>query len=177
MFHVLRSNAITRDGRPPVTDWRLGVVLSVGTCAFLVGCGRQAPTNSAEGDVRRVILAYEAAVNSANADAVLALYADDAIWMPENIAPLLGKAAIRLRVDSAFAEIALNKRWHVHEVIVAGAWAIVRATGSGTVTVKASGHEIQESHNELFVLHRDVNREWKIARFIYNSDRPPPPSP
>lgn len=140
---------------------------------FWPGCSGEVSTASDEEAIRTVIRQYEGAVNSADAEGVLALYADNAIWMPDNVPPVVGKTAIRRRVEGAFREITLAKRWHVHEVVVSGDWGFARATGGGTVTEKLSGRQIVESHNELFILHREPAGSWKIARFIYNSDTPP----
>lgn len=155
--------------------WLLGGLTAA--LLLVVGCGSNSssPPRDVVADqvaAARVIQSYADAVNSGNAEAFVALFTDDAIWMPANSAPVVGREAIRKRVHDALEELSLDKVFHVEEIVVSGSWAFVRTRAEGTVIFKSSGKKETERDNGFYVLQRQQNGSWKIARYIYNSSIP-----
>jgi uncharacterized protein (TIGR02246 family) len=48
-----------------------------------------------EAAIRAVMSAYEAALNASDTQAVMPLYADDSVFMPQNSQSVVGKAAVQ----------------------------------------------------------------------------------
>lgn len=155
-------------GQEIATSWvAIGIIfLFVSLCS----CAPRTDEGADYADPLQLLEEYEAAVNAGHADRIVNLYAEDAVWMPASSPAVVGKEPIRHRAESALAQISLEKTFEVHEIIVAGEWAFLRATSKGTVTIKSTGESMPENHDDLFILRRRHNGNWKIARYIYNSN-------
>src|SRR5438445_154528 len=53
-------------------------------------------------------------------------------------------------------------------------WAFARTRSTGTVKVLASDQaSIPEANQELFVLHREDDGQWRFVRYIFSTTNPP----
>lgn len=108
---------------------------------------------------------------AADADAMAALYAEDALIMPPNAPPVAGRAAIRefLGRDAAGSRAA-GVRLRNRGVTGAG---IGGDTGwiSGSYDVLDAGGAILDSGSYLSV-HRRIDGQWLYIRDTWNSERP-----
>ena len=118
-----------------------------------------------------VIQTYQTALNAKNVNAVLALYSSDPIFIPEFSPAVVGLDGVRAAYQSVFATIDFDIRFEIHELQQAGDWAWVRTTSAGTTVILASGAEVPEGNNELFVLHRE-HGAWKIHRYQFATNLP-----
>jgi uncharacterized protein (TIGR02246 family) len=123
--------------------------------------------------IEHVIRAYETALNANDVDSILSLYSVDPVFMPQGAPALVGRAAVRAGYEHVFNTIKLNVQFAVHEIDEAGEWAWVRTSSAGRTRVLASGAEIDEGNNELFVFRREGG-EWRIHRYLFatNLTRP-----
>ncbi|RSZ38433.1 MULTISPECIES: SgcJ/EcaC family oxidoreductase [unclassified Variovorax] len=134
---------------------------------------------AADGDdaqaVRRQLLQYEQALNASSTDKVMALYAADAVFMPQNSMPAVGRQAVRESYDRVFGAIRLNVRFEIDEVgVLSPGWAYARTRSNGTVQVLGSAAPPgPESNQELFLLHREPDGQWRFARYIFSATTPP----
>ena len=117
---------------------------------------------------------YEAAFSAGDADALVALHADDAIRMPPNAPLVMGQEAIRAAYQTTFEQFAAKITLSLEEVEVAGDWAFVRGTSPVTATPKAGGEPLQDEGKYLSIRKRQSDGSWKIFRSIWNSNNPPP---
>ncbi|UCG33482.1 MAG: SgcJ/EcaC family oxidoreductase [Phycisphaerales bacterium] len=108
-----------------------------------------------------------------DADALAALYADDPVLMPQSQPEVVGKEAIRSLYQSVFEEYTVQGDGELLEVEVAGDWAFYRSTYRLKATPKAGGEPIEDTGKSLFIVRRQPDGSWKIARLIANSDLPP----
>jgi ketosteroid isomerase-like protein len=113
--------------------------------------------------------------NAGNVDAIVPLYAEDAVVMPPGVPAMRGRAAIKegLAKDIAGAQGA-------GVAIVLGDGDSFGSSGnsawhSGSYTVKNKAGAVVDSGNYLEVL-RKAGGKWVIVRDIWNSDRPPAPA-
>lgn len=124
--------------------------------------------------IETVLSTYETALNASDADTVMTLYADDGVFMPQHSAPNVGKEAVRAVYDGVFQVIKLDIEFTVDEVLqVAPDWAFARTRSEGFVTVNATGDKGPEANQELFILQKQDDGEWKIARYIFSTTNPP----
>lgn len=125
--------------------------------------------------VRGQLLQYEQALNASSTDKVMALYAADAVFMPQNSMPAVGRQAVRESYDRVFGAIRLNVRFEIDEVgVLSPGWAYARTCSNGAVQVLGSAAPPgPESNQELFLLHREPDGQWRFARYIFSATRPP----
>ena len=114
-----------------------------------------------------------AAVNSNDAAAVAATYADDGIEMSPGQAATEGKQAIQARYETMFKENPLKFAVTPLETQVAGDWAYERGTAAIAVTPKAA-KPIEQSLRYLVILNRQPDGSWKLYRDMGNSSEPLP---
>jgi uncharacterized protein (TIGR02246 family) len=123
---------------------------------------------SAVDSVRAVAEAIIAADNARDIERVLRLYADDAILLPPNESPVIGKAAIGPRYETLFRTMLPAIRSELAEVEVGGEWAFVRGRNTGAMRPIVGGPERQLNDVFLMVLRRGAGGEWRIARLIWH---------
>jgi uncharacterized protein (TIGR02246 family) len=125
-------------------------------------------------EIESVLSTYEKALNASDADAVMTLYVDDGVLMPQHSAPNVGKEAVRAAYDRVFQAIELDIEFTVDEILqVSPEWAFARTRSEGFVTVNATGDKGPEANQELFVFQKQGDGDWKIARYIFSTTNPP----
>ncbi len=122
----------------------------------------------------RTLRTYEAALNAADVDAILALYARDAVFMAQHRSPAIGVDAIGAAYREILGMIRLDIVFELDEVVVVSptvAWA--RTRSAGTTTILANGAQVSEGNQELFVLVReDGAGDWRIGRYLFSTTQP-----
>ena len=150
---------------------------TIASCAPVAQEHEEEPTTT-EADVEaisKLLGDYESALNAGNLDSVMALYADDAVFMPVNAPAQLGEEAIRVFYQTnIFEQTTLNLAFTAVETEVLGEWAFARTDITGTAGGKLSIEPDQVDNKTLFILQQDNDGSWKIARYIFNSNNPPP---
>ena len=121
-----------------------------------------------------VLRRYEAALDRADVAEIMALYAPDAVFMAQHRAPAVGRDQIEAAYREIFGAIRLDVRFEIDEVVVVSPTvAYARTRSTGTTTVLASGAQIAEGNQELFVLARPAaGGDWRISRYIFSTTRP-----
>lgn len=103
---------------------------------------------------------------------MMATVADDAIFMMDEAPAVFGKATIEALGRPWFAHYEVDEAVTDEEVIVAGDWAFLRGTGTGTMRPKAGGEAIPVRSKAIIILKRHKDGFWKFWRLIANSDLP-----
>ena len=135
----------------------------------------QAINTAAEAEsIRAVESEYEAALNADDGAAMTRLMTDDAVLMPANRSAVKGKEAIAEYRQASIGQQALQIVFSVEEVVVAGDWALLRYTSSGTQTLKADGQPRAVNGKGLTIFQRQAGGQWRIARRIWNASTTPP---
>jgi ketosteroid isomerase-like protein len=154
---------------------------SVVVVALLAGCLTAASlaTPAADDKAKDAIRAHTAswfkAYNAGDVDAVVTLYAEDAIIMPPGAPVARGRVAIReyLAKDIAGAQAA-------GATIAAGKWHDVGVSGDlgwdcGDYVVRDKSGAVLDSGSFLAIF-RKAGDKWVYVRDTWNSDRPPAPA-
>ena len=124
--------------------------------------------------VTALLAKYNEALNASSTDAVMPLYAEDGVFMPPYNQSAVGLAAVRKAYDAVFNAITLNVKFTIAEIVELGpGWAFARTNSAGTTTDHATGAKSAEGNQELFVLKRDDDGSWKIARYSFSPTNPP----
>lgn len=152
----------------------LAVLLALSPFAALAS-GKTAMPNPDTTAITRQLERYERALNSSDVDAVMRLYSDDAVFMPQHSLPVAGAGAIRSAYQQIFKTIRLSIDFTIDEIQpLSRDWAFARTRSNGTVKVLAKdGPAGAEANQEIFLLHRGKDGQWKFARYIFSTTNPP----
>lgn len=105
-------------------------------------------------------------------DAWLSTFTEDAIVMAPNLPAVTNKLAIRQWYAPYFEQFHLHEEVDDREVEVAGDWAYIYAHWTWTLTPKNGGEAATDIGKSIWILRRQPDGSWRIARAIYNSDNP-----
>ena len=132
-------------------------------------------SNDAEAAIHQQLTRYEQALNGSDVDRVMALYADDAVFLPQHSLPAVGRDAVRAAYLHVFDTIKLDIRFAIDEVRpLSRDWAFARTRSNGAVKVLGSDRPAgAEANQELFLMHREADGQWRIARYIFSTTNPP----
>jgi len=120
--------------------------------------------------MRAVMFAYQDALNACDIAAATRLYSDDAVLMPENSPSVIGKAAIQEAYAVGSKLFALHVKFTIGEIVqIAPSWGFVRTNSAGTMKIIATGATLPEANQELFILHREPDGQWRIARYAFST--------
>ncbi len=104
-------------------------------------------------------------------DALLSLYADEPVLMPQGQLAVSGKDAIRPLYQAVLKEVAIKSESTLMEVEASGDWGYFWSTYKLTATPKGGGERIEGEGKSLFIVKRQPGGAWKITRLIDNSSR------
>ncbi|HBP0078009.1 nuclear transport factor 2 family protein [Pseudomonas aeruginosa] len=121
--------------------------------------------------IQSILQSYETALNANDIDAILDLYGEAPVFMPQHAPALVGREAVRAGYQQVFASIKLQIRFDIHEVEVIGGWAWARTSSAGRTRLLAEDVEIAEGNNELFVFRREHGHR-KIHRYLFATNQP-----
>ena len=144
----------------------------------LCGCQSQTQPNPAvntieeKNAIEATLKNYEAVLNASDVDGILALYAEDGVFMPTEAPTAAGKEQVRAAYEHVFGIIKLDIAFSVDEIVQSGDFAFARTVSRGEVTILAEGVTLPEENRELFVL-KKTGDDWKIARYMFNKMSPP----
>jgi uncharacterized protein (TIGR02246 family) len=110
-----------------------------------------------------------AAANKKDVSEMLNLYDENAVLMPKQEEPVLGKAAIseyykKLFADPHFVPFTLTTNWNSFHVV--GDIAIATSVFEGDVT--RNGKQIHFRGKSLFVWKKQNDGSWKIFRYMFD---------
>jgi uncharacterized protein (TIGR02246 family) len=128
--------------------------------------------NANENAVDTVLNQYEAALNASDTGAVMRLYAEDGVFMPQNFPSSVGATAVEHAYETVFAAIQLSVKFDVQEIRqLSDDWVMARTHSRGTVKVHATGDSRAEANQELFLFQKERGA-WKIARYAFSTTNP-----
>jgi uncharacterized protein (TIGR02246 family) len=132
------------------------------------------PAAKEESASRALLASYNDALNHGSTDAALALYADDGVFMPPYSPSAVGRAAVRKAYHAVFRELAFDVKFTIAELIVmAPGWAYVRTNSAGSTVHTSTGKTTAEANQELFILRKEDEGAWRIARYSFSPTNPP----
>jgi len=120
--------------------------------------------------IRRVIYSYQQALNSNNVEEIIKLFTEDGTVLIQKAPTNVGIAEIRKFYEVLFKTIDLDLEFQIAELVqVSPEWAFVRSTSHGTVTVISDKSNNLSVGQELFILKKQIEGSWKIARYAGSS--------
>lgn len=151
--------------------------LSAACLLAFTACRQAAETPADMAQIKTEIQALEdawaAALNAKDLDALMAMYADDAVSMPDNAPILSGKAAIRKQQEQEFAATPAGKTYSFEVLDVYGDGNTVTETGKSTY--KDAAGKVTGTGKYMVVWKKQGDKYLCIWE-IYNSDVPAVPA-
>jgi uncharacterized protein (TIGR02246 family) len=93
---------------------------------------------------------------------------DDAILIPNNSAPIVGREKIEHFYGHLLDEFDTESEVDIRDIDIAGSFATALITFKGTSTSRKSGDSFSYVNNNLIVL-KSEGGHWKIFRNMWNS--------
>ncbi len=122
--------------------------------------------------IEAVLKSYERVLNASDVDGVVRLYTEDGVFMAQHNPSAVGIQQVEAAYTAVFQAIDLNVEFDIVEVeVIADDWAFARTNSSGTTSISATGDEVAEGNQELFVLQK-IGGDWKIARYAFSTTNP-----
>ena len=116
----------------------------------------------------RVLNAVVTADNARDLNAVMSLYADDAVLLPPDEKVVIGKDLIRPRYQSLFDEFNPELSISHDEVIIDGDWTFIRGMTNGRMAPRNGGAARIVNDKYLMILRRQADGSWRIARLMWS---------
>lgn len=126
--------------------------------------------------IRAIDIEFAAASSRKDAAALAALYAEDAVVMPPNGAPVRGRAAIEALMKSYFDEGVTAIEVTTQSIEFHGDVALELADYSVTVTPPGKAPIKGWDQGKSMVVYKKSKGKWRMYRDIWNSSLPPAPS-
>lgn len=108
-----------------------------------------------------------------DADAILSLYSDDPVLMPQDHPAVFGKDAIRSLYEPVLRAYDFQSESKVLEVEADDKWGYFWSAYLLTATPKTGGESLRSAGKSVFIVKRQAGGAWRITRLIDNSDGPP----
>jgi uncharacterized protein (TIGR02246 family) len=115
---------------------------------------------------------FQSTLNSDDAEGWLALWTDDGVQMPDGVAPVVGKEAIRQGILRNLEQLHYDMDVSIGEVRVMGDIAYVWGTYTVDFTVRADGSHFPLHGTYLTIWQRQHDGGWKVHRDIINAIGP-----
>jgi uncharacterized protein (TIGR02246 family) len=139
--------------------------------AFAACTQTPAPADTSEADAAAIRQAGDqwiASFNAGDADALGLTYTEDAVSLPPEGPPVVGREAIVQGLRDMFSQFAATQTATVDEVAVFGDVAMARGTWSTRQTPKAGGAEEVRSGKWMELQKRQADGSWKTWRWMWN---------
>jgi ketosteroid isomerase-like protein len=125
-----------------------------------------------EGPLEGMSRKFEDALRAADVQAVAAMYAEDAVVMPPNHAPVQGRADIAA-LFKGYTDAGFSLK-----ITPAGSWTDgALAVRSGSYILLDKDQKEADHGKWLEVWKQGADGHWLMVRDMWNSDDPPPPPP
>lgn len=156
--------------------WFLFLITGVVLAGILAACGSpaaapvdQQPAAAQPADdveavtaaVNQVWEQYASSLNAGDVDRYMALWADNAIQLPPDSLPLVGKETLRAGLESEVKAITYDMKIINEEVNVSGDQAVARGTYAATITPKDGSEPVSINGKYMTLLKRQPDGSGK----------------
>ena len=142
--------------------------LLAGAAIAIAGSAARAQPSDDSAQILAIMERYAAGLRWGTADALVALYTPDGVFIRDNLPAAAGTEALRAAYRQVFATLKLDVAFEIKETEVAGDMAWLRATSRVRIRTLASGVEATETFNDVVIFRRTA-AGWRIRCYIYNA--------
>jgi ketosteroid isomerase-like protein len=143
--------------------------LLAGAAVAIVGSAH-AQSSDDPAQLLAIMERYAAGLRWGAADALVALYTPDGVFIRDDLPAASGTEALRAAYRQVFATLKVDLAFEIKETEVAGDMAWLRGTSKGRIRTLASGVEATESFNDV-VIFRRTPTGWRIRCYMYAASK------
>jgi uncharacterized protein (TIGR02246 family) len=121
--------------------------------------------------VNQLLQSWHKGWENSDINALLGLFTDDPVLMPQGQPVVKGMEAIRSLYEAFFETYSVKGECTVEDIEVSGDLGYIWVSYTLTATPKMEGEEINENSKSVFIVRRQAGNAWKIARLMDNSNR------
>lgn len=121
--------------------------------------------------IRKLAKDWSTGWDRGDTEALLSLYTNDPVLMPQGQPAVTGKNAIRALYQSFFEGFTVKGEGRVVEIEVSGDLGYFWSSYALTATPRSGGDQIKGEGKSVFIVRRQDDNSWKISRLMDNSDR------
>jgi uncharacterized protein (TIGR02246 family) len=136
------------------------------------GGAEEAPRPADRADIRRLGDAFVLAYGEGDAERLAALFTADAVLVPSDDATCEGREEIADYLDDLLRDAPATPEFEVQETRVLGGWAFERIDVTLVWNDPDTGEETESWERYFWVLQRQTDGTWKIARLMVNAEEP-----
>ena len=126
-------------------------------------------------EIEATIFAYFEALNHGDVDAAMGLYAENPVQLPFLQSTVVGTEAVRSAYQDLFRLVRFEMHTKVEELVrMSSEWAFVRTESGGMLIPINTGQASPATFHELFLLHKNTEGKWRIARYSFSPTAPLP---
>ena len=123
--------------------------------------------------IKQLVKDWDAGWRANDVDALLGLYADEPILMPQNQHVVFGRGDIRFFYQSLFEVFEVTGESKFIEAEITDDLSYLRISYTLKATSIVGGESIEDKGKSVFILKRQDDNAWKITRLIDNCDWEP----
>ena len=123
--------------------------------------------------IKQLVKDWDAAWCANDTDALLSLYADDPVLMPQNQPVVSGRDDIRLLYKSFFEAFTVTAESKFIEAEISDNLGYLWISYTLKATSKIGGEVIEDRGKSVFIVKRQQDNRWQITRLIDNGDCAP----
>jgi len=146
---------------------------------FAFGCQQgeevaEEPAVDVEADkeaIKKITDDFNAAINAGNIDKLVSLYTDDAVRIPPNKPPLVGKEAIRSLFQEQLDQFTVQNEGVIVDLKVSGDLAFVRGSWTSINTPKTGGEPLKYNGSFVSVIQKQPEGSWKVICNIWSNEQ------
>lgn len=120
--------------------------------------------------IKQLVQAWHNGWQTSDIEVLLALFTEDAILMPQGQSVVRGRDAIRSLYEAFFSAYTVEGDCDLQDIEVCGELGYFWVTYTLTATPKGKGETIRDNSKSMFILRRQTDMSWKIARLMDNSN-------
>lgn len=150
---------------------KLGSAIVPLLLAALACAGEEPPPDADAVAIRALLDRTADATNAGDVAGWVELFADDAVYLPDNSPPVTSRNDLERVAVSAFGRYRNNIRIDPVEIVLLGEWAFAQAHVTGNAVPRGDGNPLVVDRKEIVLFRRQADGSWRIARLIGNSNR------
>jgi uncharacterized protein (TIGR02246 family) len=118
--------------------------------------------------IRSLSQAWIDAMRAKDIDRLLAMIADDAVFLPPGSPPVTGRDEVSKMLATFFSRCDPEQSFAIGEIQVCGDWAFTWGAETMKATPASGGAQLTMRGHGLSILRRQPDGSWKFARGINN---------
>jgi len=120
--------------------------------------------NADEQAIRKLVASWHRATAAGDVDAVLALMADDVIFLVAGQPPMRGRSTFERGLRKLLSEHHIHSTGEIQEIVISGDLAYCWTMLTVRVIPLAGGTETSRRGNALSILRKQANGSWLLVR-------------